>query len=1687
MIFKLKNLKFKDRTSLQVLWIIIILLLIQSCVQSPQSKRTTLKSATTSSPTTSATPKAPDFSSGFNFVQNGASTYNSNIPLQLTFSDFLQLRGSEIDNYIRINGSTNVSCLTSKFTQSGVSKIIVMAAIPRSVFNFQTQTLEYYFNLTPNDSTNNQNFCQKTGLITKLNSLYSTLTPKYKISEICPTGTCSNASYSSEGIELYSSSGIAITQITTRQLFFLISNSTNGPSSTSQTCTESNQCKAIGYDCCSLGQCVKDLALKPGIDVNSIDYKQALQEILNNPTSIYLYPQYYFICSVPVNTPTTTEPTTDPLNAAYVRLKKLKDLYTCTTKIEGEYGVCSITHKNAKTFEEDPTKFYSARGDDTNFAFTFTNLNVLPSTLVSIEQVSFGEVVLYDYSSKTDDQLKLEPFIDSGIISIIGNHNDDLETPAKIQVMKKPASAVSSDLVIKYKIDASCISLNTKLAKCEKYYIQEQSDSGDNQAAHRQGRVTDHATDNTTKNNFKLPRYADTNKTISVEVDGVIQKRDIDWQLLTTTANYVQFLPVSSLQVFKDQKVKITFFVDAEANPGVMVSKNLALEEIQALCSCPDKSCSLTPVKNVAGVITDYACVYPDPQPVIPPLSQKIFLSSKTIPVRFFDESGTSKKTVSASDKQEGSKFEYRSGNLLNPNNKPDITNSSLTSLNNFYIGFNEIYGSINYTNSSAKPAYEVGVKKGTMYDIYVDRGALSNCVQCGNDYYSQLTKLFPLTQFGGGVKPILGQTNRTMSNGVRSDDMKFGRACLVPATMLPWSHNPESSGAEQRLNRMSAQHFLYANGYQYDWYGFDYGSVIGSFDGVKWFSVGSNRRIKAETNKMFLAINAPMADLTLEATYEVTVNDGSLNPLGTNIITKDYDSDGAECQQFHQCSTDNDCATTLGWEYSCAPVNEITTKWPLFDDNAKEVPEATLENNKFSSIINASSTGKRCIYRGRGALCTPNYSSITESSQTFNQSTNKAYHGCSANNYCQPISVNGTSAPKFNNRIVRYGKVRTDSTVDSFGLGALIPGRPFAYQGEETPTGTTLKNLSANKSLAMCLPGRNVEISNFLDQNKTIPSGTEYMGDKTLGMGMTFRKNTPSAAANYLMSCSIMDSTKNYYFNITSSASTDFSNLTQYPSLKYDAGSQALSTNALAIFNTIFSNKSLTFPIFKNNTTVLSTPSFTENRCLRAPGASCFSDLDCGPSKTIADKIKSLSINDTNVLSLINKYEVLFWQEELICSQSIKKDDSLYDPKNNRCCRDVGKIISIPSGDATNDITYSQVAGIDYAMNSSSRYSRAASLYKEVKTLSTTYPDLSVAIKDQCSVSCQSTASLPNQFKSFSTLAEKTSCTGDWVRNFAIGGHKWESTRHQIFNPSIFKCFNWYPGDGGYTCEGLEKDDPACGIVQTPPSTSKARGIFDFLGKMELTGIPQIAIEAETFFDDPNEEFLSCKSSPAGRSTTYPNHPTLPAANYAPPQNIFASPATVKEYNDTTKGQMYSAADSSNFKTGFKQVFKSDEVVSCYPAGTQMKAGDDPTLCCTGMINSSNNKCQLPDYVDLSVYTNRYVSSEAKKLNATLFDTNGYIKDPDYVASLACEKSMCASNAIAYGILVSRLKTPGQPDMDNKYFRFIDGSLVDNENGLLDVFNKGLKINSHAYCIPQGLAESASNSDDLRIVTCGN
>jgi len=1666
-----KKIQFLNVKLIHILCVLFIFIL-SSCIEAPKSTRKVNSSLNNTN--TNSNSNIPKFEDGKNFFQNGGTLYYSTISIPIALNDALHLRGKDVDNYIRSNPSLTSICMAVPFSTTTLNKVNIITLLPRSVYNYTNQTLEYYFSLSVNDQNSNANFCQRPNVVNALNSSYPTLSQIFQMKDLCPSSSCLSSQYVSGNILLLSTSGATITQIaTTGMQFSIINNGQSNTGNNTLTCVSNEECKNLALDCCVNNICAKDLSKKSGINESSIEYQQALQDILNNPSKIYDYPQFYNICSKAVTLPKDPPSTTIPVNEAQKRLDKLKSLYTCTTKINGEYGVCLKTYTEAEL-----NTAYSSGTDDRSFSTTFSNTSVQTSTLVAIEKITYGEVTIFDYTTAALADLSNNVYMNS-YLTINGIHNDDYSTGATVTITNAPPGAVSKELKIYYKNDASCSLVNSTLAKCEKYYVQGQENFGSTQSDNRMGRVTDHYPGS---NDFLLPSYANTGKNIRVELDGIQLKNQTDWVLVTGATSYIKMNSTLGLRAADSQIVKIIFFADI--NPlanHAMKSKEAALNEIKTLCGCSDLNCSLRPIINPANdSVTDYKCIYPDPIPPTPPLTQKIFLSSKTVPVRFFDNTGASQSTVNADTlSQEGeNEFKYINNDYSKPNNETG------------YIGFHEIYGSIKYSANSPKPAKEVNVKAGNTYDLFVDRGSIYSCSQCGNDYYSNLNKLFPGSFNGGGLVPMQYQSSRfsTNSNLIPYDDFKFGRACFIPATMIPWSHSIASDPQIQRLNRMRAQHFLFSNGYKNDWFGFDYGSVIGSFDGVKWFSIGANRRIKATSNKLFLAINAYMGDLTLENTYEVLVNDAVLNPAGTSMVNSDFESDGAECQRYHQCNTDLDCSGSLGYDYVCANINEITTSWPVFDENGKEIPDAMREDKRLSYILGSGNYGKRCVYRGKGALCTQNYrSSNINLSSTFNETQTQSFHTCSANNYCQTFQTGATYNSKFNNRVSRFAKPFTGTGAETFGLGVKVPMRPYDFNGSETIRPESLQSMSANKAASMCISGRSPEASSFVGQNSTAPSSSDYPGDKVIGIGTS--QNLPLDATTmsntFLSNCSVVDpSTKNYYYTGITDPSTNNSTNTN---LVYDSATQAISTNSLKLLKAAFTSKGMNFNMLQSNSAGgLTSFTFQENACLRPPGATCNSDLECAPNKQIADRVKILDSMSSSLTGIINTYELKFWQEELICSQAASKTSTEYFPQNNRCCREVGKKITVPVPNAIgNQLDGDTVPGISVSISSPFRYSRWATIYKDLKTDSTNYPELSGAIKDQCSLpgGCINISTLTKQYKTLSLLGEKTSCSGNWIRLFYDGKHNWSASKFQAFKSENFKCFNWFAGpsnstDGQWSCAGLEDGDPLCTVVQTSPTSGKGKAILEYLGKFELMGIPQIAIESENFFNGTTEEFFSCKSNPTNQSSSYPGHPIAPGVNYTYPP-IFASAATKEYTNGTT--ELYSAVDNGNF-TDMKNIFKADEFISCLPTNSEVALSTDAEKCCSGYVNPNTMRCALPDWVDISVYTNKYVSNEASTLSASLFDDNGYIKDPSNVATLACAKNMCKSKKIAYGLLISKLKIPGQEGGQSKIYRFLEGRPeTDNLNLVLDLYKQGLKLNNHAYCIP----ENTTTDKDVQVITC--
>lgn len=1646
--------------------IIIVGLFLFSCMQQPKGtgRKTSSAGSTSDSTGGSTTPSDPTFDGVANFLQNGSTQSNTSMTLPGDFTTSLYLRGSQVDRFIKDSNKSTVQCLAIPYPTAGVQKVLVIAAYPRFFFNFSTNAQEYYYLLEPASSGNNSTFCQKPGVLTSVASLFAGTTSVYQLADVCPN--CGFSNLVSNPLVLMTQDGLTVTDVNLINLRVEVRPESSSSIPSNLTCSVSSECQSKGFDCCSFGQCVNDKQVRSNVDQTSSAFNQALLDIQENPEAILNYQEFFHICGSNVTPDPVVTPRPDPAIEASERFLHLKSLYDCTTPIEGEMSICQVEFTDTQDIITDTSSnIFLSGADDRNFNDNYSGTSTLPPH--SLFEVRYAGEILFENGAIVKG-MTIGPGGDN-------SGNDNLDDSQILNLTHTPSTSASNDtLSIKYKIDGSCEEISPFLAKCYKEYVQGQN----------LGKVNDHFP---ASNNFLLPYYADTNKTISVTVDEAQSLQFTNWNLIQTTPARIEFVG-SSLAVFDTQVVRITYFVNLQNYPNVLLKKKEALTEIQSICGCGTTDCFLKEKLDSNNNVVDFECYYPPPPLPPPPLQQTVLVSAKSAPHRFYDQDGIYHESAEDSlTKQEGDEFLYTNSDLLRPNNAST------------YIGFNEIYGSFTKKSGTALPATEVRVVTGKTYDIYTDNGSFSTCFFCGTDYYSSLARIFPqnFLSHGGGYTPDLQNNNPLATKEYRKDDLLFGRACFVPATMIPWTHVADTNRQDQRRRRLTAQHFMFANGYQRDWYGFDYGSVIGSFDGVRWFSIGNQRRIQARSNKLFIAINSYFADLTDNTTFSVTVQDtSSISGLGS-FVTTDFESDGAECQKAHICESDSDCASQLGWDYTCESITNLTSPWPRFDSNGLEVPGVADTVNLRNLFGQTNGSTRRCVYRGRGAACMPDYTT-QDNTSTYSGTNQTGFHACSNNTYCQPF-IEGVAVEKFNNRIARFGKTVKSQNASSFveeddldtiGLGARIIGRPFAWIGTDSIPADAQSNLSTNNVTSMCIPGRDSNNDTFTNNHVTDPT-SEALGDQISNIGVTppLTEGLAGVRADYLSRCSIVDSNGNYLSNQRGTITAGDASVSNIEDQDLSsthvsklAANQAIATNALAIFE---SNNLTGNELIKNYEDEFVDEFFyQENRCLRAPGSTCFSALDCAPNPYISDQLASLNVDDSTVTDLINKYEVKFWQEELVCSQEVPATDPDFDLAKNRCCRETGNNVTIgtsttdANGSSNSDLDFRLIPGVNTSISSQTRNSRLATVWDKIFQDNTEYPALRSVRPDVCGSGCGDPAMLRNQFNTFSEMATRTCCSKNWVRLFDKdengGGHAWGPEKLQQVPKETFRCYNYAQCAGsqcgdddgdtftGFTCSHTqEPDDPNCRARQIP--TSEAGLIFDWVATFELTGIPQVAIKGL------NEPTIECSTDPLDQSVPPSGGPTG-----------LLSGAAIGEY---TEGGVtrFSANDMANFDDdNIKKVFSPDQVACCLPAGTDMPQGADPNLCCTGYIGGSN-KCQLPAYTDVTLYLNKYVSSEAQDEVIGAFDQDtGYLVSPFDVIRIACKKQLCESNALVEGVALSNLRTRGHEGSDKQKQRFLDGDdESNNKNGISDLYDRGLRWNTHIYCFDQELTEALPGTID--------
>lgn len=1613
------------------------------------SNSTENEDGSTSNPSTLY--QEPNFPFDSIFVQESSVQTTGQFTLPLNFNDSFLIRGKSLSLYLRkLPSSTNI-CLVGKYSYlAGSDKFLVLSAKSKSYTDLINKTTEFYLQVEPANDQANQGDCLTYNLSTTLFNGASAPSLSFSLQQLCTN--CSNA-VTSTPLKLYFINGEEVPDLSLGAMTMVISGSAT---SSANTCVDSSACKARGFDCCLGSQCVKDGALRPSA-ITAPGFQAAEEDVRLNPGRFVVYPQFYYVCeSRPDNTTGGSSDGSGPTDPAYeaaVRLRELTHLHECLNQVEGEFSYCTV--KFSKASKAIPGEFSaSSLGFTDDISFSTLNPNYTGTDYENnIVKITYANTTLYELNKPAG----------TGSNFVAASKNDNLSTAQSINVTAPlPSNAQDDNLYITYKVDGTCELIGSSMARCKKTYIQDSD-------ADKKFLSTWHDASNI----FYLPTYADLSPTSSVivRISGVIVPEDSStWTKVVTNELHngvVQPLPRiefnSTYKIYQNQTVEISYFVTSDVTK-LLKMKTAAQNQVNTMCTCSSAvKCNLKPLYNTDSSLVNYECVYPTPTSTEPPVNQTVYVSNKNVPHRYYDLSGVNyDEDYGSAPEQELLPFSYSNNDVLKPNNA------------SAFVGFNEIYGSFAKTGTRiARPAKLVKVKKDKQYDIIVSSGVFSSCTTCGTDYYTSLQKLFPQNFSGmaGGYTPDYYESRRENSSSVyRSDDLLFGRACFVPATMIPWTHVTANSPREQRRARLSGQHFLFANGYSRDWYGFDYGSLIGSFDGVSWFSIGNARRIKASTGKLYLAVNAYFGDLSIDSNFNVSISES--NSYSSPIPEHDTATDGAQCQKAHYCSNDNDCYTQLGYDYSCQNISGITTSWPQFDAAGAEVV-GSLTKTLASIVGGTNGQSKRCVYRGRGAPCL-NDLYQANSATTFNGSSIVGNLSCSPNNSCAPTTSN-----RFNDRIARFASSPLAQNLaevvtpagDTVGLGAKVIGRPYDYYGKKPVPTAALNALNKNNVKAVCTPGRDIQYSvNNYDLNARAPFVNTESSDKLFGVGPTM---ATTVSNKYLNACPATDNAGFALQHYDLPLGSDVLNMFTI--------TQNMSSNLLNLSPFVSQN------IFSSlNGSQVKTVGYQRNTCLRAPGASCFSDMECAPSSFIATKAKL-----GNFTGIMSEAEEKFWEEELVCGNPDFKllSPGVFNPnfsvKKNICCRDIGKTLSVyTQTDTSNfkwcDTTTKQVkvAGVNASISDSTRYSRVHTAYDKMTCDPTQLPSKSFALSIAANTPAERLSQILGQYKTLDTLNQRTCCTQNWVRSFHPengGGHNFANTKMQTINKEMFKHISWFPQDTSITidtafhCGPTDYANSSCEVRTFSPSDEEK--YLTWAGSLELLGIPQVAVETNNtihkLVDDAQLDNAAARE-PLNFSIKDVNDPTVGGSD-------FDDTAANKTY--------YSAASYEKFDMdSLKKVFSENEFNCCVPSGQEVPESVTSSQCCTGYVANNNNqrRCCLPDFTNLTVYLNRYVSSEGRGLPDNAYDSKtGYIKDPGQVQLMATQKNLCCSGKAMTGFAISKLSIPitggtflpeGELTTSRRFNYRIDE--VDNNAETKFIGSKvddGLRWNNHVYCVPDG------------------
>lgn len=847
----------------------------------------------------------------------------------------------------------------------------------------------------------------------------------------------------------------------------------------------------------------------------------------------------------------------------------------------------------------------------------------------------------------------------------------------------------------------------------------------------------------------------------------------------------------------------------------------------EMVASCPAYEYS---VNQMVNGLPDRIDCYTPPTNTTPsvPSQQTISVNSRSAPHRFFKSCGTEfgGATCGSGDNQEGDFFEYLdTGNIL-PSQQP--------------FGMNSILGPMNVTLDKALPAKTVTVELDQVYQLTTTSGFYTPCPTCGKDSWFTSFSPYPTSSYGVGLRNVGFSTQRDLfdnnTTGGNYEDTVFGRACWVPPTMLPFTHYAGYGSTQaQRLARLKTQAALYANGYQKDWYGFNKGALIGSFDGVSWFAIGNGRIVRSTSKKLFLAINAPFADLASPTLHVVNVQayDGINTAAQVDYdpslhLTHAYQNMAGTCQANHICTVDKDCVTKLGWEYMCADVQGLKSNWPQFDAEANETPNASA-NLTIDQILAQkrfpSPSTRRCVYRGAGSLCIPNSTVITDTNKRKTLT-------CAPNFYCANVN---TSAAVFNSKVSRYASALENIPVTRnhyFGKDANVLGRPLSYVASSLTTTlpndvrqNLIQNLTAYEPLAasatgVCVPGKalpetsnQTTMFNPYEQHKAgDPSGRADFINQIASC------NSSLFTSYRYSSCPVIGNDGNYEFLTDPFVTTTYALRARaqnscgldalLDTASLSSGSEALSSSSPF--------RGIEAKTLANQTVIA--PSIARDACLRRAGSVCHTDLDCGPNKLMAEQVENFSLAYFG-----NEAEKLYYSEYLVCGQGTAKPQpsdvagsNAYSMSNNLCCREIGSNLTTVTNNIPNKVnpqaaTHNNASTLDddyltlsFGLKTSTavgtipndkfRYSRFAS----VENITASTRPILNAFQDRIAPGSSTLATAqgtnvatPNQWRTLNETNSESCCGGGWIRKFSDGSTDWTRRDRVYMDIRNFACIN--------------------------------------------------------------------------------------------------------------------------------------------------------------------------------------------------------------------------------------------------------------------------------------------------------